>query len=94
MDPEARDRVALEHGAEEDGHAVGEDDSSGHRDASSKSALNGEDAPVEEKDPNLDDSHSKRPEHHEDVDILKWLVGKCDREWRRYDLKASVLRSL
>ena len=71
--PEATDGVALDHEAEEDGHATGEDDGSDNGNASSKLAHD-EDAPVEEKDPDLDDSYPERPEHHENVEILDWSI--------------------
>lgn len=71
--PEAADRVALEHEAEEDGHATGENDGSDDSNTSSELSHD-EDAPVEEKDPNLDDSYPERPEHHEDVEILDWSI--------------------
>lgn len=67
--PEARNRITLKHEGNEDGKAAGENEGSDHSDASSKFAPD-EDAPVKEKDPDLDNCHSERPEHHEDVEIL------------------------
>lgn len=90
--PEEGDGVTLEHEGEEDGYATGKDDGSDHRNASAEIAHD-EDAPVEQKDPDLDDCHSERPEHHEDVKSLKWSVGECERGWRKYDLELSIFRS-
>ena len=67
--PEARDGVALEHEAEENGHATGEDDGTDNSDAPSK-LTHDEDAPVEEENPDLDDCYSERPEQHGDVETL------------------------
>ena len=88
--PEASDGVALKHEGKEDGHAASEDDGSDDSDASPKLAHD-KDAPVEEKDPDLDDCHTKRPEHHEDVEILNRSVGEYDREWKTHDLEAPIL---
>ena len=71
--PEATDGIALDHEAEKDGHATGEYDGSDDSNASSKFAHD-EDAPVEEKNADLNDSYSERPEHHEDVEILNWSI--------------------
>lgn len=74
--PEARDGVALDHEDDKDGDAAGEDDGSDHSNDPSKVAHD-EDAPVEEKDPDLDDCSSESLGHHEDVEVLNYLAGKC-----------------
>ena len=89
--PEAA-RIALEHERENNSHAADEDDGSEQGNASSKLVYYS-DAPVEEKSPDLDDYYSERPERYKDVETLDWLVGECEREWGRYDLKAPILRS-
>lgn len=67
--PEARNGVALGHEGDKDGRAASKDDGAHQQHVSSKLA-HGEDAPVEEKDPNLDNCYSKRPIHHVDVENL------------------------
>ena len=89
---EARNRITLEHERDNDSHAAGEDNGSDQGNASSKLVYS--DAPVGEKSPDLDDYYSERPERYKDVETLDWLVGECEREWGRYDLKSSDIAKL
>ena len=67
--PKARNGSALEHEGHEDGKAAGKEEGSNHSDPSSE-LTHGEDAPVKQKDPDFDDRHPERPEHHEDIETL------------------------